>query len=128
MLNDLLGSQPGMGRSQYIRVLIIGCLDIVISLPVGIISVVALVIRRDLYQSFYPGWSAAHEWSNVVIKVSSGEWKSDKISLAVIAVSQWSSFPLAFVIFVLFGCTKRTVEGYQKIYHIIVTWCCSTTS
>lgn len=107
-----------MSRTNYIRILVLSSIDILLTLPIGIVTLV-LDIKDLSHQDlplFYPGWTYDHS-----------DWEPESYTYAELQAygtsttvpfqfSQWTSPVLAFVIFGLFGATARARASY---WHVI---------
>ncbi|KAI0034437.1 GPCR fungal pheromone mating factor, partial [Vararia minispora EC-137] len=119
--NESLRSDISISRPNYLRLLALAAMDIVLTLPLNVISVVESVknlLPGNPFQ-FYRGWSYTHaEWAPVsfsytVIKAQGG-WQLTNYYL-----SRWSSVALALTIFALFGLTADARGTYRRgIYAI----------
>ncbi|VDB84968.1 unnamed protein product [Peniophora sp. CBMAI 1063] len=100
------------------RLFILGCLDILLSLPVGLLIIIVDVAGaiQDGTFSFYPGWHEIHT-----------NWQPRAIIYADLPLMGWpglvdfyfsksSSIVLGFCIFALFGWTKQTRATYVQLF------------
>jgi hypothetical protein len=95
------------------RILAIGILDIVLTLPFGILTVVARVKGRKSLP-FYPGWSVVHSyWEPFSVTYDEllelGFWDVFQTYL-----NNWIVAILSIVIFALFGFTKEARATYWR--------------
>ncbi|KZV72178.1 hypothetical protein PENSPDRAFT_367743 [Peniophora sp. CONT] len=106
-------------RDHDMRVLILGCVDIFLSLPFGILNLVLRILGAMESEGsfrFYKGWTATHaHWEPFPIpyaELKEGGW----LFLFNFYFSPWASVILGFSIFALFGFTKQSRTTYQYIF------------
>jgi hypothetical protein len=117
--NQYLRSNNSAARSNYYRILAIGSIDIILTLPLGIVQL-ALAIRQyhEQYDSqlpFYQGWNTVHaNWEPISISyselVQDGAW-----TLAHQYFERWTSPLLGFAIFGLFGYSAEAQVTYRQV-------------
>ena len=101
---------------NYYRVLILGILDILVTLPISILGVISGYSEENL--QLYGGWTATHEgWSPG--RVSTAYWKSHWMYNLSVRTTEWVPVVLAFVFFFLFGLTEEARRFYNEIYYEI---------
>ncbi|KAI0311122.1 pheromone A receptor-domain-containing protein [Amylostereum chailletii] len=105
-------------RSRYLRILFIGLLDIVLTLPLGILRVALDIIQAGPNFVFYPGFAAVHaDWAPVPIPQSNTFWfKFDMLYDA------WTNVLVGLVLFVLFGTTGEARGVYKRVGWRVVEW------
>ncbi|VDC04270.1 unnamed protein product [Peniophora sp. CBMAI 1063] len=102
-----------VSRTHYFRVLALASIDILITLPVGIVSTVLhfLQVAEDNETvPFYSGWHIVHaDWTPVSI-----EWAGMHTCRSrQLYFSFWTSLTLPFFIFGLFGTTREARTAYR---------------
>jgi hypothetical protein len=117
--NQFLQSNGAVNRQNYLRILALACVDIVLTLPVGVLGAVSAVIEETLsplgsVYEFYYGWSNVHtNWGPVNSSYPDvrvvGFWAIFQLYLAL-----WTSPILAIVIFSLFGLTTEARAMYWR--------------
>ena len=118
-LSGVFETHPGaISDNQYFRVLAIGCLDILITLPLGVFSSITPIIQGSIIP-FYPGWAITHSLGDTAVLFSSDDWKSNPSTVAALVFGQWNTFFLAFVIFALFGLSETSVTFYRNTFQMI---------
>ncbi|KAI0031602.1 GPCR fungal pheromone mating factor, partial [Vararia minispora EC-137] len=117
-LNRFLRSNGSVSLDRFFRVIAIACLDIILSLPFGLVDLIISILKYTEGIGpipFYPGWSIVHKnWSLVLafryVNVqAAGTWE-----LINFYFPQWSSTVLGFVIFALFGATEEARATYWR--------------
>lgn len=109
--NLFLRSNSTVSRNKYIRILILASIDLVLTLPFGIIYNV-LAWKRTLEQreqgslAFYQGWDVVHAFIGSPVPYRLAEL--DTWSLGELYYSQWTSPVLALAIIALFGGAEET--------------------
>ncbi|KAF7354317.1 STE3-domain-containing protein [Mycena venus] len=116
--NHILRSNGSMSRTSYLRILALGCLDIIITLPISIINLVSFLPTFEGTSSLpaYIGWKANHV-----------DFAPFGVDYADLTDTPWDAFTtyfdygqyavLAIAIFVLFGMTPSARSAYWS--HII---------
>ena len=104
-------------RQYYLRILIIGIADIIITLPLGIISMVVETQEVRPFV-FYPGWDVIHtNWGPQ--QIPSILWKSDIWEIAVVQINYYVAPFTALWVFCLFGMTRQARTTYRRPFKII---------
>jgi hypothetical protein len=116
--NKFLQSNGSISRPRYFRILAVACVDILLVLPLGVLSVASQVIGgpRETFPGFpspfYLGWTAVHtNWGPVAIPYSTlvrlGSWTVFRWYFQF-----WTTPVLAFAIFALVGLTSEARATY----------------
>ncbi|KZV71049.1 hypothetical protein PENSPDRAFT_684918 [Peniophora sp. CONT] len=124
-VNHFLRSNGSVSRTNYIRILALASLDILLTLPVGIATVVLEVTSLKAQDSlqFYPGWALVHSNWEQPLSISYATVKASGASaLALTYFSKWSSPTVAFAIFSLFGLTSEARASYRRIICTMGVW------
>lgn len=127
-MNRFLQSEESeVSRTNYFRILVLASIDIILTLPMGIVTLV-LSITQSLSLPgplvFYFGWAYDHSagWSEPVT-FSYAEVAAQGTSSEVQHYfNEWTSPVLAFVIFGLFGFTYDARALYWRIICTIGGW------
>ncbi|VDB99811.1 unnamed protein product [Peniophora sp. CBMAI 1063] len=99
-------------RTNYMRLLAIGCLDIVLTLPVQAIGVFLDSKSSDPF-IFYPGWSVVHaDWTPLVI--TREEWRASGWGTFTLYFTLWANVVLAYAIIGLFAFTPEALDVYKR--------------
>ncbi|VDC07961.1 unnamed protein product [Peniophora sp. CBMAI 1063] len=123
-INRFLRSNGSVTRTNYLRILALASIDILLTLPIGIVNI-ALSVSSNIAQgsfSFYPGWNKVHgDWTPIVFTYA--ELKGfGPSTLAEFYFAYWTSPVLAFAIFGLFGVTAEARASYWHIIQIAGGW------
>ncbi|KZV61732.1 STE3-domain-containing protein [Peniophora sp. CONT] len=117
-------SNGAVSRTNYTRILILASIDILLTLPIGIATVVLNVIGilASGPLPFYSGWTYVHTaWEPVGFSYA-GLKAFGTSELAQYYFTQWTSPILAYVIFALFGMTSEARASYWRIICITGAW------
>ncbi|KAI0027407.1 pheromone A receptor-domain-containing protein [Vararia minispora EC-137] len=115
-LNRFLQSNGSVTQDRFLRALAIACIDLLFTLPFGLIIIVAAILKyRETHGTplpFYQGWSKIHaDWTvrtTTYAEVQAqGTW-----SLISYYFPRWGSVILASVIIALFGFTEEVRATY----------------
>jgi hypothetical protein len=113
--NKLLSSEGSIGRDNFFRILLIGFVDVLATLPLGLLDVIPTgILIHQLKAPFYMGWKHIHaNWQPVSMNYS------QFLSLNICIVFEqfantWSDTIMGFLIFALFGLTEDARATYRK--------------
>lgn len=113
-----------MSRTAYFRILAFASIDILLTLPIGIVSIVLVVAASASQASliFYPGWAYDHTNWDPESYPYSLEVAPGVRAVAQLYFNQWTSPVLAFVIFGLFGVTSEARASYYRVIWKLCGW------
>ena len=112
-VNKFLSSgASALNRGSYLRILAIGSLDIIFTLPSGILFIV-FSARQTKGQPFYLGWEYTHYlWDPYL--VSYAEWHGD-IWHCVTVYYDLVLYPILSIgVFLIFGFTAEARAKYRR--------------
>ncbi|KAH9987662.1 GPCR fungal pheromone mating factor [Russula compacta] len=114
-LEETLSIGSPLNRGHYFRLMAFACLDILGSIPMGILMVV-----RDVNSGVGPwtGWTGMHKDYSVVHHFSSAHWKNVPYIAASVEFPRWLLVALALINFAFFGFTDEARKHYRLVY----TW------
>ena len=102
--NGELDHNTDFDRNMYTRLLALGLIDSVITLPVTIAELVVSRLRSGNNTPFWPGLRTVHATITDVNTVTTERWKAQGIWMVIeLKFSQWSCPFCALVFFALFG-------------------------
>lgn len=118
-VQEVLSSQVLIRPENYLHVMALGCLDILVTLPIGILDfVLDFSPFHDL--RFWPGWAAAHEdWHKPIDRFTATEWHSSVWDNFGVRISEWTNVLLALIFFLLFGLTRKARARYACAFWTI---------
>lgn len=111
------------GEGNYFRILALGTIDGVLTLPLGILKVVANHSRSHASLEFYPagGWRALHaHWTPE--RIPAALWRADVWAVYAVRFDQWICPFLGVVIFLLCGLHKEARAKYGKLASRCAFW------
>ncbi|KZV65954.1 fungal pheromone STE3G-protein-coupled receptor [Peniophora sp. CONT] len=124
-INHFLQSNNSVSRTNYIRIFVLASIDVVLTLPLGIVATVLSVtdaLSDGFGLPFYLGWTYDHtDWEPTSFSYQSVVAEGAS-SLGGQYFSQWSSPVLAFAIFGLFGVTSEARASYLRTVYTICGW------
>ncbi|KAI0033859.1 GPCR fungal pheromone mating factor [Vararia minispora EC-137] len=101
-----LSSHPSLSRPAYNRILALGFIDILIMLPIGIVSLIPNFPLPAAYGFpfvFYPGWAPIHaDWAPVAVTVAELNLRSFWASWDM-NFSRWANAAQGLFVFAVFG-------------------------
>ena len=102
---------------MYARLLALGLIDSVLTLPVTVAELVISLLRSGNDTRFWPGLSIAHISVAQVDALTTEKWKAEGLwNVVEIRFSQWSCPFTALVFFALFGLTEQKRAQYRKLF------------
>lgn len=112
-------SSPGLSQSHFTRMLLLGCFDILITLPIVVLLLAIDILSSSSPFSFYQGWTYDHTgWAPVF--VTKDEWDANKWNRVLLRWDEWINPFFALVFFVLFGLTGEAREGYRRALRAVI--------
>ncbi|VDB95525.1 unnamed protein product [Peniophora sp. CBMAI 1063] len=123
-IDNFLQSNDSVSRTNYFRILALASIDVLLTLPFGIATVV-LEVKNLLASGTIPlyfGWTYDHtDWQpesySYTFIVSEGTF-----DVAQLYFAKWTSPILAFAIFGLFGVTSEARASYWRIICTLCGW------
>ena len=117
---EILDSNPEIYPEKYRRFLLLGCMDVLITLPMEVFQLILGALQAPL-QDFWLGWSLTHNWDQIP-QVTAEEWKTDlgAAANAQIRWAEWRSSVFAVVFIVIFGLSKEARATYKRGFWSIV--------
>ena len=102
---------------MYVRLLALGLIDSVLTLPVTAAVLVISLLRSGNDSHFWPGFNIAHMKVAQVYYLTTEEWKAEGLwNVVEIRFSQWSCPFTALVFFALFGLTEQKRAQYRDLF------------
>lgn len=123
-IDSFLHSNPSVSHTNYLRILVLASIDIVLTLPIGIVST-TLEIVEARFSTFFSFLSRLdlppHQMGAIRSFLSRPAGRRDYLSC--IALLRSMGIPvLAFAIFGLFGVTLEARASYWRIICTICGW------
>lgn len=116
-LDEFFTDSATVNHAQYFHVMFLGCLDILLTLPLNTIHfVISVRVNRAVGLEFWPGWTLMHsDWAPLAIPAS--EWRAGNFWTVFNAYyPQWGNVPLAIAFFLIFGLTKAVRKNYRQAF------------
>src|ERR1700742_1641953 len=121
--NRFLNSNNSVSRNTYFRILTLGCLEVMVTLPIGVIGMIldTHIALEPPRSPFYSGWNIDHSnWepdsSSYLEVINTGS-----LDLFQLYFPRWSSVVLGCVIFALFGLTNDVRNTYRQAFFNMAT-------
>ncbi|KZV64171.1 STE3-domain-containing protein [Peniophora sp. CONT] len=125
-IKRFLQSNDSMSRTRYTRILVLASVDVLITLPFGIVNIVLLVTRQLSLDPpslpLYHGWTFLHTDWDPGYSLYSDTLKIGTADVAQLYFTLWTSPVLAIAIFCLFGITSEARATYWRIICTIGGW------
>lgn len=122
--SSFLRSNETISHTNYLRILILASIDILLTLPIGIVNIVLKIISAVEASALplYPGWSSLHNnWDPVAFSYARVKM-GGTAGLVQFYFSHWTSPVLAFAIFGLFGLTTEARMSYWNVIRAFSSW------
>ena len=118
-MNVVLPVLPEIDRARYMRVLFIACIDILITLPIGLIVLAEAIVQSGQeVLPWFPDWPTLH--SNWAPRVEHAEtWRSSTSQRFTIYFAQTSGLVLGLAFVALFGTSEEGVKAYRHVLQAI---------
>ncbi|VDB96275.1 unnamed protein product [Peniophora sp. CBMAI 1063] len=117
-VNHFLQSNDSVSRTNYMRIIAIASVDILLTLPVGIATIVLDVQHGIAYYDsmpFFPDWTYNHtDWEPESNSYADLVGAGTSV-IAQVYLSKWTSPVLALVLFGLFGLTREARASYWRL-------------
>ena len=115
-LDATLASNTTLNRNAFLKLLVLGLFDILLTLPIMILSLITELLESKA-AGFWPGWKAIHSDFSTIPTLTSEEWKAGGFwSNFSIRFDQWDNPIFALAFFLLFGLTKQKRSWYRSIF------------
>lgn len=98
----------------YLRVMILACVDAVLTLPISIKEFAFSLAPPPT--TFYSGWNEVHANFSAIPIFPAGEWNTDTSSKIDVVKNLWCNPFVALIFFVVFGMTKEARTTYRKLF------------
>ncbi|KAI0031224.1 GPCR fungal pheromone mating factor, partial [Vararia minispora EC-137] len=109
-MNSVLSSMGVLDRTRYMRLVAIACMDMLMTLPIGTITL-AEALHQDSQLPFWPPWPTILA-NNPPRLIPEMAWRSMFWSRFTTYFSQTSVVALGLVFFLLFGATRDALSAY----------------
>ena len=106
-----------IGRKNYFRLLVLGCVDAIVLFPAQTLNFVIDLqgIRQAGDAGFYPGWTSVHSgWAPVSVPVNA--WLASVWDVFNVRWSQWINPFFGLLFFLLYGVTTEARESYKRVF------------
>lgn len=120
-MNEFFTNRSTISRARYFRIMVLGSLDVLLTLPLNAINfTVSVNINRSHEIGFWPGLTLLHShW--VPNTVNSSKWRQDGFwNTFNFYYIQWCTVPLALAFFLIFGLTKDVRKSYRDAYWLVM--------
>ena len=119
-LDATLASNTTLNRNAFLKLLVLGLFDILLTLPIMILSLITELLESKA-AGFWPGWKAVHSSYSTIPQLTTQEWKSAGFwTVFIIKFNQWIFPAYAIVFFLLFGTTKQKREWYRSVFWMVM--------
>jgi hypothetical protein len=105
-----------INRDKFIRILLLGCINIILTLPFGLLSLIPEIVDLIRFKRpFYEGWDTIHSnWAPYTVSYADELTNVDITAKVEDYAGAIYPIVLSFVIFALFGLTEDARATYRK--------------
>ena len=115
-MTEALASNTTLNQTGFIKLLSLGLFEALLTLPIGVISLVQNLLQRKP-TDFWPGWKVAHAHFSIIPTVRSEEWKTAGIwTVITVRLDQCVNLVFAVAFFLLFGLTEQKRSCYRSLF------------
>jgi hypothetical protein len=116
----ILADDPGNGHARHLRIFAIASMDIALSLPVGLVSII-LALSAGPPIVLWPGWAIIHDnWDPVFTPAF--EWRQAAWPRFRVLWNEWVNIVLGLAIFALFGTAGEARQAYWEAGRMVWCW------
>jgi len=111
--NQLMSASQGLTRSRYMRLMAIGFIEVLGTIPIG---TYIIVYNARLGIVPYVSWAHTHSNYSQVAQVPSSIWRNEPSLNIGAEMYRWLLVTCAFVFFALFGFADEARNHYRRVY------------
>jgi Pheromone A receptor len=112
---EVTSSHQGLHRSRYIRLMLLACSDMLITVPFSLFSLI-YAFKTGLTKF---SWSTLRHNYTHVPQFSTVEWQNNTVEYAILEMDAWSLVYSAFIFFAFFGFADEARDHYRRVYSSI---------
>lgn len=120
-MNEHLASLSDMSTSDFIRMFVLGSIDALVILPLGVTTLVLTLSRQEPIGIFWRRWTSETTLSTVRVVLASS-WTPSIWDNFGVRWDQWINVLFSLVLFVLFG-FRQAKERYRRIFWTFCRFC-----
>lgn len=105
-------------REIHLRLLILGCGELAVTLPLSVLMLLLDLTNPTPY-SFWPGWANVHRDFNKIPVTAASDWRSDIWQILTVEWDLWMSATTAITFFMFFGSTQESRAVYRSVFRRI---------
>lgn len=121
-MNDHLASLSDMSTSDFMRMFVLGSIDPLVILPLGVTTLVLTFSRQEPIGIFWRRWTSETTLSTVRVVLASS-WTPSIWDNFGVRWDQWINVLLSLLFFFLFGFSHQAKERYRRIFWIFCRFC-----
>ena len=103
-----------MSISRYFRLMLLSCLEIALTLPLGAFSI--YINTSGVPISPYKSWADTHYQFWVVLQIPAFIWRGDQANAIAVEMGRWIYPCAAFLFFALFGFAEEARRHYRAAF------------
>lgn len=115
---ELLFSASSMSISRYFRLMLLSCLEMALTLPLGVYSII--INTSGVTISPYKSWSDTHYQFWRVLEIPAVIWRIDQSNVISLEMGRWIYPCAAFLFFALFGFAEEARRHYRAAFWLVV--------
>lgn len=116
---DFLATNRSMKNGRYFRLMAIGALDIMFTMPFVIYSAYYAAVYGKVYP--WVSWEDTHFWFSRVGIFPANIWRASPVNVTLLEIQRWIFIACAFSFFTFFGFADEAVKNYKKAYDLFTS-------
>ena len=114
-LEKHLEEDSSIDRPNYIRLLVLGCVDMLVTLPLTTINFVQEILSDD--PVFWPGFATVHANFSTIPTTTKAQWEKSSLWVNfLIRFNEWVNPIWAIIFFAIFGLTSEARARYWRAF------------
>ncbi len=125
-MNEFLSSSRVITHNKYNRLMVIACLDTILTLPMVIIAIITSILQGKDNSLNYPyiSWKNVHDGEggnapglslSSIEQTPASEWSTDALGVFWVKWDEWFYVLQALMFFGIFGTTPEMRQHYQSV-------------
>ena len=117
-LRELLSSSPSISISRYFRLMLLSCLEMGLTVPLGVYTVYINVSGKHVQP--WISWSDTHYDFGNILFIPAVYWRADHQATIVYEMGRWIYPCAAILFFCLFGFAEEARRHYRAAFWWVV--------
>jgi len=114
-MEQFYASSQSLTRRRYFRLMALSCMDALVTLPIGILTLCLAVIPASEIIP-WPGWGRVHRGIGEIVVMSSEDWRTTQLAIGISIFGNWITVFWAILFFLLFGLSDDMRRRYRAAF------------